>query len=371
MPGPGIRLQLFIGPTLPVPAPYAVIDALASLEVTNKDQDRDGFQMAFTLGKDTLLNYSLLSSGIFDPPNRVIIMVTIGVLPQVLIDGIITTHQVVPSNEPGKSMLHVTGEDITLKLDLEEKNATYPNLPDSLIVTTILASYATLGLVPQVTPTTDVPIELDRIPTQQGTDLAYIRQLARNNGFVFYVEPTIVPGVNTAYWGLDNRLGLPQPALTMNMGADTNVDSPINFSFNALGPAAPVVSIIEPFTKLAIEIPLPSSLHPPLARSATPSLRKAVLRDTANLNPIQAALRAIATSSQTSDAVTATGEVDTVRYGRALRARQLVGVRGDGDSYDGIYYVKQVTHRIKPGEYKQSFTITREGLGSLTPLVVP
>ena len=371
MAGPGIRLQLFLGPTVPVPAPYAVMDALVNLEVTNKDQDRDGFQMSFTLGKDTLLDYSLLTSGLLNPSSRVIVMVTIGVLPQVLIDGIITTHQIVPSNEPGKSTLHVTGEDITLKLDLEEKSATYPNMPDSLIVTQILASYATLGLVPQVTPTTDVPIELDRIPTQQKTDLAYIRQLAQNNGFVFYVEPTIIPGVNTAYWGLDNRLGLPQPALTMNMGADTNVDSPITFSFNALGPAAPVVSIIEPITKLALEIPLPSSLHPPLARSAAPSLRKTILRDTANLNPIQAALRAISTSSQTSDAVTATGEVDAVRYGRALRARQLVGVRGVGDSYDGNYYVKQVTHRIKVGEYKQSFTITREGLGALTPLVVP
>ncbi len=371
MPQPGIRLQLFIGPTIPVPAPYAVVDALASLEVTNRDQDRDGFQMAFSLGKDTLLDYSLLSGGMLNPSSRVIIMVTIGVLSQVLIDGIITTQQVVPSNEPGKSTLHITGEDITLKLDLEDKSTTYPNMPDSLIVTQILASYATFGLVPQVTPTTDVPIELDRVPTQQKTDLAYIRKLAQNNGFVFYVEPTLVPGVNTAYWGLDNRLGLPQPALTMNMGADTNVDSPINFSFNALGPAAPVVSVIEPITKLALEIPLPSSLHPPLARSAALSLRKTILRDTANLNPIQAALRAIATSSQTSDAVTATGEVDAVRYGRVLRARQLVGIRGVGDSYDGNYYVKQVTHRIKMGEYKQSFTITREGLGALTPLVVP
>jgi hypothetical protein len=371
MPDPGIRLQLFLGPTVPVPAPFGVVDALMSMEVTNKDQDRDGFQMAFSLGKDTLLDYSLLSSGIFDPPSRVIIMVTIGVLPQVLIDGIITTHQVVPSNEPGKSTLHVTGEDITLKLDLEQKSETFPNQPDFLIVTRLLASYATLGLVPQVTPTTDVPIQLDRIPTQQGTDLAYIRQLASNNGFVFYIEPTIVPGVNTAYWGLDNRLGLPQSALTMNMGPNTNVDSSITFSFNALGPAAPVVSIIEPLTKVAISIPLPSSLHPPLARSATPSLRKTILRNTANLNPMQAALRAIATSSQTSDSVTATGEVDAVRYGQALRSRRLVGVRGVGDSYDGIYYVKQVTHRIKPGEYKQSFTLTREGLGALTPLVVP
>jgi hypothetical protein len=48
-----------------------------------------------------------------------------------------------------------------------------------------------------------------------------------------------------------------------------------------------------------------------------------------------------------------------------LKARQLVGVRGAGPSNDGVFYVKSVTHNIKRGEYKQSFTLVREGLGSL------
>jgi hypothetical protein len=371
MPDLGVRLQLLIGPTVPLPAPYPVMDALTSLTVTNRDTERDGFQMNFSLGKDSLVDYGLLLNGYFDPPNRVIIMVFIGVLPQVLIDGIITSHQVVPSNKPGESTLVVTGEDISLQLDLEEKSATYPNQPDFLIVTRLIASYATYGLVPVVTPTTDVPIETDRVPTQQGTDLTYIRQLAKDNGFVFYIEPTLVPGVNTAYWGPENRLGLPQPALTMNMGSDTNVDTPINFSFNALGPATPEVTIVEPMTKLAISIPLPSGLRPPLASRPAASLRKTVARDTANLNPLQAALKAVSSATESADAVTATGDLDAVRYGQALRPRRLVGIRGVGYSYDGNYYVKEVTHRIKRGEYKQGFTLTREGRGSLTPMVVP
>jgi hypothetical protein len=157
----------------------------------------------------------------------------------------------------------------------------------------------------------------------------------------------------------------------MNMGADTNVDSPINFQFNALGPVAPEVYIVEPITGLRIPIPLPASLNPPLSRTPAPALRKSVPRDVANLNMIQATLRALSTSTQTSDAVTGSGEVDAVRYGRALRSRQLVGVRGVGQSYDGFYYVQKVTHKIKRGEYKQSFSITREGRGTLTPMVLP
>ena len=82
-------------------------------------------------------------------------------------------------------------------------------------------------------------------------------------------------------------------------------------------------------------------------------------------------LRALSTSSESSDAVAASGEIDAVRYGRVLRSRRLVGVSGAGLTYDGNYYVSQVTHRIRRGEYKQSFSLTREGHGSLTPLVVP
>jgi hypothetical protein len=42
-----------------------------------------------------------------------------------------------------------------------------------------------------------------------------------------------------------------------------------------------------------------------------------------------------------------------------------------GFSYDGFYYVKEVTHSIQLGQYKQRFTLTREGRGALTPAVVP
>jgi hypothetical protein len=368
MPDLGVHLMLFIGPTVPVPAPYDVVDALVSLEVNNNDKQRDGFQMTFAVGKSAPLDYNLLASGLLDPPNVVSVMVIFGGLPQVLINGMITQHQFVPSNEPGKSTLHVTGEDIGLKFDLAEKSTTYPNMPDFAIVSQIILQN---DLLPEVTPTTDVPLEIQRVPTQQGTDLSYIQKLAARNGFVFYTAPTLVPGLSTGYWGPENRLGVPQPALTMNMGSDTNVDTPINFSLNALGPATPQITILLPIVNTPITIPVPSGLRPPLALRPVPSLRTTIARDVANLNPMDAALKAVSSVTDTADAVTATGTVDAVRYGRALQSRQLVGVRGVGFNYDGIYYVKQVKHSIKPGEYKQSFTLTREGLGSLTPAIIP
>jgi hypothetical protein len=369
LPDLGIRLQLLIGPTVPAPAPFTVVDALTELEVTNKDREIDGFQMTFTLGRTSSNNYGLLADGTLDPPNRVILMIFMGAMPQVLIDGIITQHQVVPSNRPGESKLIVTGEDITRQLDRDDRKATYPKQGDSDIVRTILGNYATYGLAPKITATSHKPTESERVPTQQTTDLKFIRALAQRNGFVFYIEPTAVPGVNTAYWGKDNRQGQAQTALTLNMGPATNVDSPVSITFDAFGPAAPEVGILDPDSKLEIKIPIPTGFEPALSNKLASPLRKTQSWDTANLTPLEAALRALTGSTESSDAVSLSGEVDAVRYGRILRSRRLVDLRGVGQSYDGTYYVKEVKHQIKRGQYRQSFSLTREGRGSLTSTV--
>src|SRR5260370_2415815 len=340
----GIRLQLLLGqPDVPMPAPYEVVDALVSLQVTNNDRQRDAFQMIFNLGRDSLLEYGLLRSGVLDVPNRVIIVVVFGGLPQVLIDGIITDHQIIPNNEPGRTQLRVTGEDISVKLSFEDQNNTYPHQKDSDIVKKILGD---AGFKPDVKETDDTPSDKERIPTQQGNHLNYIRRLAQRNGFVFFVEPTNVPGFNIAYWGPEKREGQPQPALSMNLGPQTNVDTPINFHFNALGPSEAEVSIIDPSTKLAIQLGPLSAFLPSLTSNPTKPLRKTFSRDTANLTLAQALLKLFTSSSETSDVIQADGVVDAVRYGRALRARRLVDVRGAGQRYNGTYYVKQVVHEF-------------------------
>ena len=366
MPDLGVRLQLLIGPTVATPAPYGVVDALQELEVRNSARERDGFDLTFSLGKEPQLDYGLLREGLLDPPNRVSIMLFFGVLPQVLINGIITRHQVIPSRRPGQSQLKVTGEDIGMELDLEERSATYRNQSDSVIVTQIVLKH---GLAPDVTSTDETPPEVERITTQQRTDLYFIKTLAERNGFVFYVEPTDAPNISKAYWGPEKREGMSQPALTHDMGPESNVDQ-IYTGFNVLDSATPQVTITEPNTRQSIQIPAPTDLIPSLSgRSVTP-MRTTVSRDSANLNFFQGMLRAAMAARGAGDSVTVSGELDSTRYGQALRARRLVDLRGVGSTYNGTYYVTEVTHRIKRGEYKQRFSLSREGLGASSNTVV-
>src|SRR5215470_3043799 len=267
----GVHLTLMIGPPVPTPspAPQVVIESLASVQV-NSSSDRSGFQLSFHVAKNSPLLTTMLPAGYFDPiVTRVIIAVTVGGAPNVIMDGIVTRQEIAPSNEPGQSTLTVTGEDLSVLMDVVEMPfMRFPAMPDVARVALILAKYLAFGVVPLTIPPIfiDVPIPIEEIPSQQGTDLAYIKQLASQNGYVFYVEPGPAVGASIAYWGPDVHIPIPQPALNVNMDAHTNVES-LNFSFDGLSKKITVLTVMDPVTeKIPIPVPVPniSVLRPPL-----------------------------------------------------------------------------------------------------------
>ena len=365
----GFYLTLMMGGFNASPVPQPVVDALTDVQVTSTVGSQGGFQLKFTLGK-TLPLQSMLASGYFDPRTRVIIAVTVNGLTEVLMDGIITKQDLTPSSAAGKSTLTVTGLDLTALMDfLDLTGIPYPAIPFFVAVDIILAKYLVLGVVPVVIPTIlslfENPIQSFR--KQVGTDYRFVNAMARAVGAVFYLDPGPQPGKSTAYWGPDiSRLfGSPQPALSINLDASTNLDS-LSFSYDGTLATQYLVTIIEPITKIPIPIPVPSIdlLKAPQAAHAPTPLKSKQLKPVASENPIGAALAGLASEFQTSDVISASGELDVLRYGHVFKARQLAAVRGAGPYYDGKYYVKSVTHSIKRGEYKQSFALARGGTGS-------
>ncbi|TIC88294.1 hypothetical protein E8D34_04970 [Nocardioides sp. GY 10113] len=376
----GVRLDLMIGPVVPIPAPQVVMDALTGVEVTTTDTGPTLFQLTFTLANRSPLHTLFLLAGggpvLF---LRVIVTVTVNGTPTVLADGVITDHQVAPGGDEGHSSLVVTGEDVTVLMDQQDwSGLPFPALPAEGRVALLLAKYAVYGVVPLIVPSVlvDVPIPTSATPSQQGTDLAYIRALADRVGYVFHVEPGPVPGANIAYWGPRIKVGVPQPALNADFDADRNVTS-LSFRFDSTRNKIPTVFIYNELTKVVIPIPIPpiTPLNPPLG--LVPPLPTSIgdlqpVADNLSKLPIpQAVMIGLAKAADYADAVTGEGTLDVVRYGRVLRARQLVGVRGAGPAYDGLHYVTRVTHSLRRGSYTQRFALSRNGLLSTVPEVVP
>jgi hypothetical protein len=361
----GVRLQLWMGATIPVPVAPEVIRALSQATVQAGGAQGDGFQLTFRLSRDTVVDYSLLDA--VRPMTRVSLGVLFGAMPQALMEGVITNVAMTPSDTPGASTVTVSGRDVSVMMDLHEKNQPHANRPDNVVALQLLAHYAQYGVVPFAAPVADVPIETERTPQQTGTDLAHLREMARRNGYVFYIEPMGF-GASLAYWGPEVRGGVPQHALTVGMGPHGNVRG-LSFSTDALAPVGVEGSVL--IKQLGITIPLPAlpSLKvPPLALIPLPAERTRLKRDVPP-NPGTAAARVVADVTAAPDPVTGTGQMDAVRYGGVLRPRRLVGVRGAGFTHDGLYYVESVSHTLTPGGFTSGFTLKREGTGSLLPIL--
>jgi hypothetical protein len=364
-----------MGPTIAVPVPSSVIDALTGVQVTVSSGQRSGFQLTFAIGKTSPLNTTLLPGGFFDAPNRVIIVVILNGTPNVIMDGVITQQTVAPSNEPGQSTLTVTGEDISRMMDLIDLTGLipYPGMSYEARVAVILSKYAIYGIIPLIVPSISIYIEtpLDKIPAQQGNDLQYINSLASELGYVFYIEPGPAPGTNTAYWGPEIKTGIPQPALSINMDAETNIES-ISFSFDGFSKTFYYANIHLAELKTSIPVPFPdvNPLSPPLGLKMPVPLRTEHLEEVEDYPLVRAISVGLAKAAQSADIISASGQLDVLRYGGILKARSMVTVRGAGITYDGLYYVKSVTHNIKHGEYKQSFTLSRNALISSLPKVL-
>ena len=377
MPAPGLRLTILAGPTVPVPLPAPFTARLRSLELTENDEERSVFTLTFDAGRSRV-GARLDVAGLQDSPvaafARIGAVLTFGTRPVVLLDGVVTDVALTPGHRPGQATLTVTGEDVSYLLDRVEYTAEYPGQDDTSQVQTILMAYLTLGVASTVVkaPTSDPPLDTVRIPTQQTSDLAHLTELARRNGYVAYVIPGPMPGTSTFYWGPPLRSGPPQPALSVDLGPDTNCAG-LSFRTNALTPVLISGAVLDRRTCAAVPVvvegsSLPALADRPLWSTHAGDIRRRLLRD-AGSDAVVARARAQSEVDRSIDAVVATGTVDGARYGHVLRPRGLVGMRGAGRSHDGLWYVRQVVHTLAVGSYRQKVTLVRDGYGSTVPAV--
>lgn len=399
-----LRLTLKLGSAK---APSEVMRALRGVQVTRGEEAPATFQLTFhaerqgaTGGRD----FPLVSHPKLAPFTRASVEVAVRGIPRVLIDGYITTRQLTPGGGPGGTTFVVSGEDVSVKMNMIEISFEYPSLGDFAIVEAVLAKYIPFRVLPDAKPTLTSVVPLDYVQQQNTTDRQFLQQLASKHAYRFYVVPGPRAGWSKAYWGPPVRSGTPQKALTVDMGPGSNVET-IAFSENALAPTMTYGTVLQTLVPPPFPVPvaaLASTRSPALSTEPLMSsyggaalqlltnplgvigkllsleVRGSLLHNSSNpcqnlqqqITEVAASLSAAQanTNQSTDDAVTAQGRLDAARYGAVLDAPGLVGVRGAGYSFDGVWYVKQVVHEMSTVQgswsYNQGFTLTRDGLGS-------
>ncbi len=157
--------------------------------------------------------------------------------------------------------------------------------------------------------------------------------------------------MNTAYWGPEIKVGVPQPALNTDMDAHTNVRVADLSTQRTTTKAMPVVFIQNrdhQGRRSRSRSPTSIRCSPPLGLAAADP-------DEARLDEGHGEALADGGARQGRGARRsvrrrrrpASGIARRAALRRLLKARQLVGVRGAGIAFDGLYYVKSVTQHAQ------------------------
>lgn len=377
----GLHLLVLCGSQeAPTPLGPVLTDLLVSAEVTEVADGQSGFQLTFGGHRNQAglgTEYDVLEDGRLQPGRRVLLVAAPGALPSPIIDGLVTDLWLDPGPAPGAARVVVSGADLSVAMDIEERITSYPDMDEAMIATELVGRYARFAMAPKIVPPTgmELPTVAQRTPIQHGTDLEHLYAMADRFGYVFTVRPGPAPGTNVAYWGPPVRVGTPLPALTIGVGSLGNVD---NLAFTYEGRRAVTVSgrIPNPAEGPALPVDIPAPTLPRLTRT-TPYpggslLGNRLLRGTEGFSLERTITQAQGQVNRAAARVTqAQGELDAVRYGSLLRAGSLVGVRGAGASFDGVWAIDKVVHRLQRRAYRQSFTLSRDGTGAIAPVVPP
>jgi phage protein D len=299
--------------------------------------------------------------------NRVTVYASFPAQTEVVIDGYVSHLSIATDPDAASATVEIRGVDASYEMNLEDKRKVWRGLSYEDIARAVIGEYRLRPVLAEAADSAAAAGVPPHPVSQRGTDLAFLRELARRKGYEFFVQ-----GGN-AYFRPAQLTGTPQKLIAVNFGAETNCT---RFSVEADGtaPTEAEIAFVDPMTG---ETPEPvvktGSGLPALGATPLSDLRGAARVPQARLVPrrlgcmTQAQAEDYATGVLRRNAwwVVATGHLDGLRYGRVLRSRKLVTVKGVGPSHNGTYYVRKVRHQLGARTYDMDFELVRNAVGTL------
>ncbi|HEX7048855.1 MAG TPA: hypothetical protein VF188_01485 [Longimicrobiales bacterium] len=337
----------------------------------NEDLDRgSSFELRFTLVRNEDGSWDHLDDERLALWSRVTILAGFPERSDVVMDGYITQLNPATNPETGGVSLAVRGVDASYEMDLEEKSVVWTkelldgNEPAfEEIARKIITSY---GLRPVLPEASGGAAEAG-LPAvaQRGTDRRFLRELARRKGYEFYVRG------GDAHFHPPELTGTPQKLIAVHFGEETNCHD-LRILVDGTKPTAASMTRIDPLTGEPESVTSTSSGLDPLGTTELSELRGYGIPQTTVVVRRQGAAGQAQMTAYVDGLlrrhgwwIVATGKLNGLRYGRVLRSKKLVTIKGFGRAYNGNYYVRKVTHKLARRSYSMEFEAVRNALGQL------
>jgi hypothetical protein len=287
---------------------------------------------------------------------------------QCIFDGYLLSHKIHVDSGFTKSTLMVWAQDASWLMNLTETVKEWVDVTDADVANAIFGNYGITASDQNAADDSPSHTEDGHSLMQRGSDIQFLRTLARRNGKVCRIACTDTPGQRTGYFATPNLGGDPVVTFTLTDLQNWNV-STLDLEWDATRPTA-VVARQALFTDLDPSGVSADTSDSGLALLSDRALAAFTGKDMTVLlaAPVddggELTLRAQALLREAEWFVRCEGQADVERLGMVLRAGMIVAIKDIGALHSGSYLVWTVRHSLTADAHTMKFTLVRNAIGN-------
>jgi len=341
-------------------------DSLSALEVEENSTLPDALRLVLPV---STVNSDL--SWVGDPrvnpfSNIAVVVTPDGGSPQCVFDGYVLSNSVKMNAGVTSSTIEVRAQDASILMGLQHTAREWAGMTEGTVANQIFSTYGynpAAGNTVNDSPVHDTP---NRTLMQRGTDLEFLRRLARRTGRWCRVMCADKPGTRTGYFAVPDLTATPATTIVLNDPDNASVSS-LEFQWDVARPTQVFAS------QASMTDTSAAGYNADTTSSGLPSLDAQSL---ASFSPKTFATR-LTTPGDTADlpgraqAVVreagwfagCSGTAELSRLKVVLRVGTVVSVAGCGSLLSGNYLVSSVRHSISTNSHTMAFTLMRNALG--------
>ena len=347
--------------------PDAFYDTVAHLQVEESSEQPGSLLLRLPVNRTSAGDLQFVGDGTFEPFTPVTFVVTPAGKPaQCLFDGYVLSWKLRLDRSASVSTVDIWAQDASWLMNTADNVVEWSGLTDGQAANAIFSSY---GFSPAGANTdNDSPAHTPDGHTlfQRGTDLQFLRGLARRGGKLIRVGCTDTPGQRTGYFVQPSVDGQPAATISLVDPDAWSVDS-LEFDWDVLRPtevSASQVDLQQASDTGTTQTADSSGLSPldardyPTYAGQTSTLILSAPADVADLTQ-----RAAAVLVESGFFVRCTGEANVDRLGAVLRVGDVVTIEGAGSIHSGNWLVWEVRSQFTVDVFTMRFTLVRNAMG--------
>jgi phage protein D len=351
------------------PADDKLLNVMGPLEVEENADLPGAIQFSVPIDADGSGDLTFVNDARFQPfVNLAVVATPQGQSAQCIFDGFILSNKLHLQKGTTGSNLQVWGQDASWLMNLEEKTKEWVDVTDGDVANSIFGDY---GFTPDSGNTDDdspTHTEDGHTLMQRGSDIQFLRILARRNGKLCRVACTDTPGQRTGYFSKPSVSGDPVVTFELNDPSAWNVDS-LDLDWDVSRPTEVLArqALFTDSDQNGAGVDVTDSGLAPLSDRGLSSFAgktMSVMLTTTVDDAGELTLRAESLLREAGWFARCEGEADVSRLNAVLRAGTVVQINGAGALNSGNYFVWSVRHTLDTQAHKMKFVLVRNAVGS-------